>query len=156
MPSLPETIIAFLSTFAPLFSKPVWNHVLVLLTGAILCQRPHTVTAILRVMGLQGKRTFCQYHRVLSRAKWSGLQGAKILLGMLVMLAVNAGIPLIVAIDETIERRKGKKIKAKGKYGDAVRSTQSVVVKCWGLKWICLMVLVPLSSGVSGLVRCRF
>jgi DDE superfamily endonuclease len=102
------------------------------------------VAAILRVMGLAESWTFHKYHRVLSRAKWSGLQGAKILLGLLVGLAQTAGVPLLLGIDETIERRKGKKIKAKGKYRDAVRSTQSVVVKCYGLKWIGLMMLIPL------------
>ncbi len=144
MPTLPETIISFFSVFASLLSKPVWNHVQVLLTGAILCQGPHTITAVLRVMGLDGIRTYCKYHRVLSRDRWSGLKGAKILFGLLVVLAAEVGVPLLIGIDETIERRKGKKIKAKGKYRDAVRSTQSVVVKCWGLKWISLMVLVPL------------
>ncbi|VFN06635.1 MAG: DDE superfamily endonuclease, partial [Candidatus Kentron sp. G] len=142
-PPLPEAIVTFLSTFAPLFSVPVWNHAQVLLTGSILCQGPRTVAAILRVMGLADKKTFCNYHRVLSRDKWSGLQAAKILLGLLVAVAWAAGIPLIIVVDETIERRKGRKIKAKGKYRDAVCSTQDEVVKCWGLKWICFTVLIP-------------
>jgi len=142
MPSLPETIIPVLSLFSSLFSSPVWNNVQVLVTGAILCQGPHTITAILRVMGLASSQKYSKYHRVLSRAKWSGLQGAKILLGMLVVLVKSAGFPIIIGIDETIERRKGEK--AKGKYRDAVRSTKSEVVKCWGLKWVCLMVIIPL------------
>lgn len=142
MHPLSEPIISILSVFAPMFSKPVWNHVQVLLSGAILCQGPHTVAAILRVMGLEGQKTFCKYHRVLSRDKWSGLQGAQILLGLLVALAVKSGVPVMIAVDETIERRKGNKIKVKGKYRDAVRSTQRVVVKCWGLKWICMAVLI--------------
>jgi hypothetical protein len=143
MPALPNSAIAFLLIFAPLFSVPVWEHVQVLITGAILCQGPRTVTAILRMMWLDQETSFCKYHRVLSRAKWSGLQGAKILLGLLVALFLIAGLPIIIGVDETIERRKGVTIKAKGKYRDAVRSTQSTVVKCWGLKWICFMVLVP-------------
>ena len=144
MPSLPETIISVLSVFASLFSNPVWNHVQVLVTGAILCQGPHTIASILRVMGLEAKGTYCKYHRVLSRDKWSGIQAAKVLFGLLVALAIEMGVPVLVGIDETIERRQGKKIKAKGKYRDAVRSTQNVVVKCWGLKWISLMALMPL------------
>jgi hypothetical protein len=96
------------------------------------------------MMGLDQDTSFCKYHRVLSRAKWSGLQGAKILLGLLVGLLIIAGAPIVIAVDETLERRKGAKIKAKSKYRDAVRSTQSDVVKCWGLKWICFMVLVPM------------
>jgi hypothetical protein len=81
---------------------------------------------------------------VLSRARWSGLQGAKILLGLLVAVAASQGYPLIILVDEAVERRKGRKIKAKGCRRDAVRSAPSEVVKCLGLKWIGLMALVPL------------
>ena len=50
--------------------------------------------------------------------------------------------PLWVVVDETIERRQGRKIKAKGRYRDAVRSTEKVMVKYYGLKWISMMLLV--------------
>jgi hypothetical protein len=143
MPPLPESIITVLGAFVPLFSRPVWCHAQMLLVGAILCRGPHTVTAVLRVMGLGGERRFEKYHRVLSRACWSGLQGAKILLGLLVLL-VPCGWPLLMGVDETIERRSGRRIKAKGCYRDAVRSTQKVCVKCFGLKWISMMLIVPL------------
>lgn len=143
MPPLPESIITVLGAFVPLFSRPVWCHAQMLLVGAILCRGPHTVTAVLRVMGLGGERRFEKYHRVLSRACWSGLQGAKILLGLLVLL-VPRGWPLLMGVDETIERRAGRRIKAKGCYRDAVRSTEKVCVKCFGLKWISMMLIVPL------------
>jgi hypothetical protein len=94
-------------------------------------------------MGLGGERRFEKYHRVLSRARWSGLQGAKILLGLL-MLMVPAQVPLTIVVDETIERRQGARIKAKGCYRDAVRSTPKTVVKGYGLQWISLMLQVPL------------
>lgn len=140
---LPERIIAVLVPFAALFTKPVWAHVQVLLAGAILCRGPHTVAAVLRVLGLGTQRRFEKYHRVLSRARWSGLHGAKVLLGLLVPLLPPGG-PVVVGIDETVERRPGRKIKAKGRYRDAVRSTDKAIVKCYGLKWISLMLLVPL------------
>ena len=111
--------------------------------GAVLCRGPRTVAAVLRVMGLGGERRFEKYHRVLSRARWSGLQGAKILLGLLVVL-LPRWVSVEIVVDETIERRKGARIKAKGRYRDAVRSTKGTVVKCYGLKWINLMLLVPL------------
>jgi hypothetical protein len=111
--------------------------------GAVLCRGPRTVASVLRVMGLGGERRFEKYHRVLSRARWSGFQGAKILLGLLVML-LPRWVPVEIVVDETIERRKGGQIKAKGRYRDAVRSTKGTVAKCYGLKWISLMLLVPL------------
>lgn len=85
---------------------------------------------MLRTLGLATETGFCKYHRVLSRACWSGVQGAKILFGLLVVMLAQIGYPIIILVDETLERRKGKKIKAKGYYRDAVRSTQSKVVKC--------------------------
>ncbi len=143
MPHLPASIVPILIPFAPLFTAPTWRHVQVLLIGALLAQGPRTVAAVLRVVGLGGERRFEKYHRVLSRAQWSGLQGAKILLGLLVML-LPRDWPVWVGVDETIERRRGRKIGAKGRYRDAVRSTEKVVVKCYGLKWIGMMLLVPL------------
>jgi hypothetical protein len=143
MPPLPESIITVLGAFVPLFSRPAWCHAQMLLVGAILCRGPHTVTAVLRVMGRGGERRFEKYHRVLSRACWSGLQGAKILLGLLVLL-MPRGWPLLMGVDETIERRSGRRIKAKGCYRDGVRSTEKVCVKCFGLKWISMMLIVPL------------
>lgn len=133
-----------LGAFAPMFTQPVWAHAQTLVTGALLCQGPRTVASVLKILGLSADKGFCKHHRVLSRAKWSGLQGSKILLGLLVVVAVGAGFPVIVLVDETLERRKGKKIKAKGYYRDAVRSSQGTVVKCHGLKWICMTLLVPL------------
>lgn len=143
MPPLPEAIITVLGAFTPLFSHPVGRHAQVLLIGAILCQGPRTVTAALRVLGLNQERRFEKYHRVLSRARWSGLQGAKILLGLLVALLPSSW-PIVVGVDETLERRQGRKIQAKGCYRDAVRSTRQGVVKCYGLKWVSMMLLVPL------------
>jgi hypothetical protein len=140
---LPEVIIAILTPLAPLFTRPVWSHAQVLLIGAMLCRGPCTVAAVLRVMGLGAEKRFGKYHRVLSRARWSGLQGAKMLLGLLVRV-LPPDWPVWVGVDETLERRQGHKIKAKGRYRDAVRSTQKVVVKCYGLKWVSMMLLVPL------------
>ncbi len=143
MPPQPETIISLLAVFAPLFTQPTWSHAQVLLVGAIVCRGPRTVASALRAMGLSDERRFEKYHRVLNRARWSGLQGAKILLGLLIPL-LPADWPILVGVDETLERRRGAKINAKGYYRDAVRSTEKVVVKCYGLQWNSMMLLVPL------------
>lgn len=139
---MPQEVLFVLYAFAPLFSKPVWNHAMTLAIGSILTTGKRTVTSALRVMGLREEKRFTNFHRVLNRAKWSSLQGAKILLGLLARF-IPANLPLIILVDETIERRKGKKIKAKGCYRDAVRSTHKKVIHCFGLKWIAMMLVVP-------------
>ena len=140
---LPAAIIAVLRPFAPLFSRPVWRHAQVLLVGAVVCRGARTVAAVLRVRGLGEEQRFAKYHRVLSRAQWSGLRGSKILLGLLVQL-LPASWPIVIGTDDTLERRRGKKSSAKGCYRDAVRSTAKQVVTCFGLKWVTMMLLVPL------------
>jgi hypothetical protein len=140
--NLPHEILFVFSNFAPLFSKPVWNNACILATGAILSIGKRTVTSALSVMGLRERERFTNFHRVLNRAKWSSLNGSKILLGLLVNVVPNS-MPLVILVDETIERRKGEKIKAKGCYRDAVRSSQKKVIHCFGLKWISMMLIVP-------------
>jgi hypothetical protein len=140
---VPKEFASFLTTFAPLFTTRVWQHVQVLLIGAILAPGKRTVTAALRVMGLAHVKSFQQYHRVLNRAVWSSLEGSRLLLQLLVHTLLPTG-PLVRGLDDTIERRRGAKIRAKGIYRDPVRSSHSHVVKASGLRWLSLMLLVPL------------
>jgi hypothetical protein len=132
-----------LRPFAQAFSARVWDWVQVLLVGAILAPGKRTVSAILRVMGLSDETQFQNYHRVLNRATWSGLRLSQILLGLLIAAFLAAGAPLIIAADETLERRKGRKIKQKGAFRDAVRSSKSRTVTSFGLRWLSMMLLVP-------------
>jgi len=107
-------MVQALAPFAPLFSKRVFRHAQVLLIGAILAPGRRTVSSALRAMGLNQEKRFHRYHRVLSRASWSSREVSRVLLGLLVKVFVAEGEPLVVGIDETLERRWGKKISAKG------------------------------------------
>jgi hypothetical protein len=137
-------MVQVLTPFVPLFSERVWRHALLLLAGAILAPGKRTVTAALRVMGLASSKHFHRYHRVLNRAKWSGREASRVLLGLLVGTFVPDGEPLVVGVDETLERRWGKKIAAKGIYRDPVRSSHEHFVKASALRWVCSMLLVPI------------
>lgn len=113
--------------------------------GTILAPGKRTVTAALRVMGLQGEEKFAQYHQVLNRAVWSPLDLAQTLLELLVQTFRPADEGLVFGIDPTIERRWGRTIAARGIYRDPVRSSDSHFVKTSGLRWISLMLLTPIS-----------
>jgi hypothetical protein len=141
MLTLPDEYNTLLAHFQPFFSKRVWKLVIVLLVGAILAPGKRTVTAILRIMGLDQERHFQNYHRVLNRAVWSNLVISLVLLRMLLNTFLSTG-PVVIGIDETIERRRGEKIRAKGIYRDPVRSSKSHFVKASGLRWISMMLLV--------------
>jgi hypothetical protein len=142
MRTLPTTMIQVLAPFAPLFSERLFQHVQLLLAGAILAPGKRTVASALRAVGLEQERRFCRYHRVLSRAVWSSREVSGVLLGLLVEAFVPEG-PLVLGIDETLERRRGKKISAKGIYRDPVRSSREHFVKTSALRWVCLTLLTP-------------
>src|SRR5918992_2840344 len=139
----PEEFATLMTTFAPLFTKRVWHHVQILMVGALLAPGKRTITAALRVMGLADAPSFQQYHRVLNRAAWSGLQGSRLLLLLLVHTLAPRGL-LVLGLDDTLERRRGAKIQAKGIYRDPVRSSHSHMVKASGLRWLSLMLLVSI------------
>jgi DDE superfamily endonuclease len=139
---LPPEIVAILAAFAPLFSDRVWVKAQLLAVGALLAPGDRTVCATLRVMGLSQERHFTNYHRVLNRDAWSCLAAGQVLLGLIVAV-IPRDWPIVLAADDTIERRNGRRIKAKGCYRDPVRSSRKHLVKCFGLKWVALMVLVP-------------
>lgn len=145
MITLPPEFQQQISVFAPVFSKKVFEHAKILLLGSILTTGKRTVSSALRAVGLQNEKRFHKYHRVLSTSKWSAFQAARILLNLIVNIFVAKDQAIVLGIDETLERRRGKKIKAKAVYRDAVRSSKSQMVKSTGLRWICMMVLTKIS-----------
>ncbi len=144
MRNLPLAIIHVLRQFEAVFSERVWDWAKVLLVGAILAPGIRTVTGALRVMGLSHETQFQNYHRVLNRATWSSRALSRILLRLLIRTFVSPDAPIVVGLDEHIERRRGAKIAAKGIYRDAVRSSKSFFVKTSGLRWVSMMLLAPI------------
>ena len=84
MRTLPTEMIRVFAPFGPLFSKRVFQHVQVLLMGAILAPGKRTVSSALKAMGLDQHKRFHRYHRVLSRAAWSSGEASRVLLELLV------------------------------------------------------------------------
>ncbi|MDP6840004.1 MAG: transposase [Planctomycetota bacterium] len=144
MLTLPDAIIPLLKPFPMLFQHRTWMKTQVLLAGAILSPGRRTVTSALRVMGLGDDKNFARFHHVLNRAVWSPLQLSRVLLWLLIRHLDRGDGPLVFGIDETLERRRGKNIKAKGIYRDGARSSRSHFAKASGLRWISLMWLTPI------------
>ncbi len=143
---LPPEIVTVLAHFTPLFADRTWPKAQILAVGALLATGRRTVASALRIMGHGNDPHFTNYHRLLSRDDWSCLQAGRVVL-VLILTLLPEGTPLVLAVDDTIERRNGRKIRAKGCYRDAVRSSQKRIVHCYGLKWVTLAVLVPMPWG---------
>src|ERR1044071_1556157 len=143
MLNLPAEVTTLLALFAPQFTPSVWAHAQLLVVGAILTPGKRTVTAILSIMGLRHNPHFQNYHRVLNRARWSSRAMSRTLLQVVLEAFVPQG-PVILGLDDTLERRRGEKIRAKGIYRDPVRSSHSHFVKASGLRWLCAMLLTEI------------
>lgn len=142
MLDLPAQILNVLALFSPLFSKPVYKNVLLLLVGHILTKGRRTVADILRTLHLHHLSNFSKFHWVLSCAKWSALKASSILLAEIIK--VFSAEEIIIPIDTHVERRKGEKIKGLGRQRDAVRSTKKRKVLTIGLLWLVASVSVKL------------
>src|ERR1051326_7739137 len=141
-------IIQLLSTFSVTMTAPTFANALVLIYGAILAPGRRTVASALRVMGQHQEQNPSKYHRVLARARWSLWQGSRLLLDLLVSTFLSEEAPLMILVDETLERRAGKKIGYKSWFRDAVRSVGNKVALSLGIRWccLCLLVSVPWAS----------
>ena len=140
-PGNARAIETWLAPFAALFTQPTWLNAVALATGALLCLNRRTVCAALRAVDGASDKGFSRFHRFLSRGAWSGLQGSRILLGLLVAAFVPDGQALVVGVDDSIERRRGGTIRDKGIYRDPVRSSRGFFVKVEGLRWLSFQVL---------------
>ena len=154
---VPAILVSWLAVFRPCFTAPVWNHILVLVAGVVLAPGKRTITQALRVMGLAdepgfGHQAFGQLgcanqtlgrcHEALNRARWNSRDVARRLLRHFLDVLWPEG-EVVIAIDDTIERRWGAKIKARGIYRDPVRSSKGQFVKTSGLRWLSLAVMLP-------------
>lgn len=99
----------WLKPFSTLFTRPTWRRVLTLVTGTILATQRRTVSAALRATGYDQASDFARYHAVLNRDRWSALAVAQVSLRLLIAAFVPTG-PVVIGLDDTIERRWGAKI----------------------------------------------
>jgi hypothetical protein len=140
--SLSQPIITVLQEFESAFSQPTWSKVQVLIVGSLLARGRRTVAAALRHMGLSTAPNFSRYHHVLNRAQWSALALSRRLLVLLVRTFITVGGTLTFVIDETLERRWGRRITKRGHYRDPLASSRQRSVATSGLRWIVLTLVI--------------
>jgi hypothetical protein len=143
MVSFSPNLQEILWIFAPTFTTPTFENVLVLFVGAVMSPKDRTVSGMLRAAGFLATKQFTTYHRVFSQRKWNLLLLA-FLLACLVIALIPPDQPVVCAVDDTTVRRWGKKVYGKGRHRDPVRSTRKQVVHCLGHKWVVIAVLVPM------------
>ena len=142
---LPEPIIAIFIQFQPLFSAPSYRKMLWLVCGTLLARGNRTVTAALKMLGLDQDSNWSKYHHLLNRSKWSGLKASILLVRLLVTTFIPHDAPLELVVDETLERRWGKRIKKRGHWRDSLASSHNQNVTTSGLRWVVVALNVKLA-----------
>jgi hypothetical protein len=135
-------ILAVLEVYRPEFTARTWARVVTLVTGTILARGRRTVAAALRQMGLHDDPNFSSYHQVFNRAAWSPRRLARRLLRAAIAAFVPEGVGLSFAIDETLERRWGRRIRKRGHHRDPLASSKKRSVSASGIRWIVLALVV--------------
>jgi hypothetical protein len=143
---LPAGILNVLGLFSPAFSHPVYQNMVLLFVGHVLCKGRRTVADVLRHLHLKNVKNFSKFHWVLSGAKWCAFKAGRILFLEIVKSLLVHGEEIVIPIDTTIERRKGPKIKGLGRQRDAVRSTRERKVLTIGLQWLVASICVKIPS----------
>lgn len=122
---------------------------------AILVPGRRTVGSALRVTERDQVAHFTNYNRVLIRNKWSTRWLGRRLFGLLVDTFVPGDKPVVIGLNDTIERRWGASIKKRGNCRDPAHSSRGHFVKASGLRWLSVMLLpdIPWTGGAG---PCRF
>jgi len=152
---MPSRLAEWMHPFKGAFTAPTWQHVMVLVMGAILVPGRRTVASALRVTGLDQVPHFTNYHRVLNRNKWSARWLSRRLFGLLVAALVPNEEPVVIGLDDTIERRWGAR-ESKSAAFTAIRyaphaAISSRRVACAGSRLCCC----PRSDGLGVAGRYR-
>jgi SRSO17 transposase len=123
--------------FFPIFTTPTAQNFLRLITGWILCTARRTVTGIIPFADPLGLRAHDAYHRFFPDARWSMTTLWRLLTKILVQTFYRSGI-IILALDDTLFHRSGRKVNGAGWWRDAVRSTKKSIVYAYGLNLVVL------------------
>lgn len=141
---LPSPIIDVFSAFQPAFTQPTYRKGVSLAIGTLLAHGRRTVASALRSIGFHQHSDWATYHHVLNRARWSSLRVSQILLNLILTTFCHAGGGITIAIDETLERRWGRKIAKRGHWRDSRQSSRQRHVTTSGLRWVVMAVVVTL------------
>jgi hypothetical protein len=136
--TLPETLTGVLAAFTPCFTVRTFATFQALVVGFLAQPGARTVTGMLTGAGLAGRRHHDLAYRFFASARWSADQ-----VGLVAGLAVGllpADAPLLVAVDDTLLHRTGRKLHGAAWHHDG--SGPGRHRPAWGHRWVVLGVLV--------------
>lgn len=139
--TLPLPMIGALVEFRFTFTEPTWKKMVVLFAGAVLARGCRSVASMLRAAGHGDNPHFRDDHDVFRRAVWSARDLSRRLLHLLISRFAADG-ELVLVIDETLERRWGRRIRKRSHHRDPISSSKTQFIVTPGPRWVVLAIVV--------------
>jgi hypothetical protein len=137
--NLTSTMDASIQQFASCFTKPTLDTFRVIVTGWLLGGGRRTVTHVLLMGDGLRIKTFSCYHRFFSKARWTIDSMGRVIVAM-VLKFIPQNAPIVAAVDDTLNRKTGKRIWAAGMHHDPILSKGKRCVFSFGHNWVVLSI----------------
>lgn len=112
MHRLPGSLVELLDAFRPCFGAPAFTTFVLLAAGLVARPAGRTVCGMLAGAGLGGVWHHSRAHRFFASARWSADAVGLVVLGLVTGWLIPAGAPVVIAVDDTMFRRAGRKVHA--------------------------------------------
>ncbi len=136
--SLVTSFSFMLQELAIVMTTPTFENLVIITTGWVFAPK-RTVTNMLLAAGIAGERHHSAFHRFFANARWS-LDGVG--LSVFRMLERWLEDTVMLAVDDTLARKRGLKIFGVGMHHDPLLSSRGKAITNWGHSWVVLGVLV--------------
>jgi DDE superfamily endonuclease len=140
--SLPDTLTTLLAAFAPCFTAPTMPTFQALVAGFLAQPGLRTVTGMLAGAGLAGRRHHDLAYRFFASARWSADQLGLVVVDLITHTLIPAGTPLLLATDDTLWRRSGRRLHGAAWHHDSAGPGQHR--PAWGHRWVVVGVILHL------------
>ncbi len=139
--TLVPSFVDLLQPLSCVMTAPTFGSFLTLLSGWVFARRC-TVTAMILAARAVGTKHHSAYHRVFSAARWSLDELGLAVFGLIAGLPGEG--PTLLAIDDTLARKRGLKVFGVGMHHDPLLSTRKTCITNWGHCWVVLGVILKL------------
>ena len=137
--NLVTSFLVMLQPLAWAMTCPTFSNLTTMFAGWAFAPR-RTVTGMLLAAGAVGKKHHSAFHRLFSQAQWS-LDHVGLLVFDMLAPWLEGG-EILLALDDTLARKRGLKVFGAGMHHDPLLSSRGKAVMNWGHSWVVLGVIV--------------
>jgi hypothetical protein len=142
--SLPASLSGLLWAFRSCFTGPSFRTFCALMAGMVAMPARRTVTGMLTGAGLAGVWHHSRMYWFFGHARWRVEQVATVLTGLVVDSLLPADAEVLVAVDDTLFHRSGRKVHAAGWHHDGAAKGPGRNAVAWGHNWVIAAIVVAL------------